>query len=78
MDFPWKAMLFLLFMYFHCTSGYVRDRHEIVRRDVNLTAVDHSLGGALSMVFGPLADLADKVNLNIPLISNFRTKESSR
>ncbi|XP_017127621.1 uncharacterized protein LOC108146213 [Drosophila elegans] len=71
-----KTIFFFLFLSFHCTSGYVCDRHEIFRRDLNLTAVDYGLGGALSVVFGPLANLADKANIDIPLISRFRSKES--
>ncbi|KAH8364351.1 hypothetical protein KR084_006284, partial [Drosophila pseudotakahashii] len=70
-------LLFFLFLSFHCTSGYVRDRHEIVRRDLNLTAVDHGLDGVLTRLFGPLANLAARADIEIPLISTFRTKNES-
>ncbi|EDX10684.1 uncharacterized protein LOC6738288 [Drosophila simulans] len=74
MDYLLKAILFLLLLSFHCTDGYVNGRHEIVRREVNVTEVDGGLRGALTMLFQPLADLAAKLKLEIPLISNSRTK----
>ncbi|XP_017043371.1 uncharacterized protein LOC108089545 [Drosophila ficusphila] len=76
MDFLSKAIFLFLFVYLHLTSGYVRDRHEITRRDVNLTVVDEKLGGALSAIFGPIADLADNADFEIPVISHFRTKKN--
>ncbi|XP_050742102.1 uncharacterized protein LOC127010847 [Drosophila biarmipes] len=77
MEFLMKALLFFLFLTYHCTSGYVAHPHEIVRRDVNLTQVDQGLGGALSIVFGPIANLAAKANIELPVISNFRSKEGT-
>ncbi|XP_017080673.1 uncharacterized protein LOC108114287 [Drosophila eugracilis] len=76
MDYPVKAILFSLLVISHCTSGYVHDRHEIVKRFVNLTEVDRGLGGALSLILSPIAKLAERANLDIPVISNFRPKEN--
>jgi len=71
-------LLFFLFLSYHCASGYVAHHHEIVKRGVNLTAVDYGLGGALTMLFSPIANLAAQANIEIPVISNFRSKDESR
>ncbi|XP_070851881.1 uncharacterized protein [Drosophila suzukii] len=71
-------LLFFLFLSYHGTSGYVAHHHEIVKRGVNLTAVDHGLGGALTMIFSPIANLAARANIEIPVISNFRNKDERR
>ncbi|XP_043648607.1 uncharacterized protein LOC122617031 [Drosophila teissieri] len=71
MDFLLKAILFSLFLCFHCTNGHVYGRHEIVRRDLNMTEEDQGLRGVLSMILKPLASFADKVK-DSPLVSHYR------
>eukprot|EP00099_Drosophila_melanogaster_P005871 NP_001246791.1 uncharacterized protein Dmel_CG43249 [Drosophila melanogaster] len=74
MDYLLKAIFVLILLSIHCTNGYVNGRHEIVRREVNVTEVDRGLSGALTMFFQPLADFAAKLKMEIPMITHFRTK----
>ncbi|KQS44202.1 uncharacterized protein Dere_GG26648 [Drosophila erecta] len=74
MDFRSKAILVFLVLCFHCTNGNLYGRHEIVRRDISTTELDRGLGGLLSKLLQPLADLADKAKVEIPLVSHFRSK----
>ncbi|KAH8378959.1 hypothetical protein KR009_002306, partial [Drosophila setifemur] len=65
----------LIFLSIPFSKGFVVDRHGMVKRDLNSTLTNFGLSRLVSTILTPIANLADKVDLDIPYLSSFSSKQ---
>ncbi|KAH8384288.1 hypothetical protein KR200_001257, partial [Drosophila serrata] len=71
-------IIFFLWLGLYCSSGYVHNRHVVEKRDVNGTSKEWRFpGDILKTILTPIANFADKIEVNIPGLASYRTENNN-
>ncbi|KAH8257387.1 hypothetical protein KR038_008265 [Drosophila bunnanda] len=73
-----SQIIFCLLLGLNCSSGFVHNRHEIEKRDANGSSKEWRFpADFIKTILAPIANLADKIEVNIPGLASYRTENNN-